>query len=84
MVDDTVRRGERFDSHFDAYGSRREAQRDCRGVPGGAEVGERALLLFQVASEKSEVEADLFPQHLAQSDEGGRRQPDHFMPVKRA
>ena len=84
MVDDPVRRREGFDSRFDAYGSRREAQRDCRGVPGGAEVGERALLLFQVAFEKSEVEADLFTQHGSQSDEGGRGQPDHFMPVKRA
>ena len=47
-------------------------------------MGERADFLFQVALEESEVEADLFAQHCAWSDEGGRREPDHFMPVKRA
>ena len=47
-------------------------------------MGEGAELLFQSASEESEDEADLFAQQHAQGNETGWRQPDHFIPVKRA
>ena len=53
MVDNPVRRRKRLDPRFDAAGSRREAQRVYRGVPRSTKVGERALLLFQIASEES-------------------------------
>ena len=49
-----------------------EAQRDCRSGPGGAEMGKRADLLFQVPAEESENEADLFAQLCAPSDETSR------------
>jgi hypothetical protein len=45
-------------------------------------MGKRALFLFQIAFEESEMAADLFAQPLG--EEKGRRQPGHFMPVKRA
>jgi hypothetical protein len=72
VVDDVVRRREGLDPRFDADGSRREAQRDCRGVSRGAEVGERALVLFQIASEESANASDLSAQHRAANDETGR------------
>ena len=84
MVDDPVQWREGFDSRFDADGSRREAQRDQRGGTGGAEMGKGVDLLFQVAAKESEAEAERLTQPSTQSDEGGRRQPDYFMPVKRA
>ena len=82
MVDDIVHRREGPDPRFDADGSRREAKRDCRSVPSGAEVGERVILLLQIAPEKPEVAADLSAKHPA--DESLWRKSDHFMPVKRA
>lgn len=45
-------------------------------------MGEGAELLFQSASEESEVETNLFGEH--QTNENGQRQPNHFIPVKRA
>lgn len=73
MVDDAVRRRKGFDPRFDADDSKRKAQRDCRGLPSGSEMGERALLLFQVATQESADAANLFAQPRDQGDETGRR-----------